>query len=209
MADIPELQQLLAQSRDRVAYQNPLFQAVTQMAYSGLPTYARQGTQLSGTLSNQAPPMPAPSGGGINPALAGGLGALGGMALNKLGPQGDMLGALIDGIKKLLATKTRPIQGNKPYPGGALTGGGQPAMYPFPGMAGNEGLDPNRWPGGNPNVSTEETFAWPNDVLNDPMFLNSQSNGMPNDPSGGSGVGPGMQGFRNGLWPALADPGEE
>ena len=208
MAAPPELSQLLALSRDRTAYQNPLFQAVTQMAYGGLPTYARAGTSLSGSLSNQAPPMPAPGGGGISPLTSGILGGLAGAGLNSLGPNGNMLGALIDGIKKLLATKTRPIQGNRPYPGGALTGGGQPALYPFPGMAGNEGMDPNRWPGGDPSVTTDEIYAYPNDVFNDPMFLNSISNGMPNDPSGGSGVGPGMAAFR-GLWPALADPGEE
>jgi hypothetical protein len=115
MADIPELQQLLAMSCDRASYQNPLFQAVTQMAYSGLPTYARQGTQLSGSLSNVAPP--AQASGGMSPLLAGGLGALGGAALNSLGPQGNMLKAIIDGLKKLIAARHgRTIQGNKPYP---------------------------------------------------------------------------------------------
>lgn len=199
MAAPPELSQLLAQSRDRVAYQNPLFQAVTQMAYAGLPTYARQGTQLSGSLSNVAPLAPTPTPGGIGPGTAGILGGLGGAALNALGSGGSggggALGALISGIKKLLASKPTTVQGNKPYPGGALTGGGQPALYLFPGMAGNEGIDPNRWPGGGPSVTTNESYGFPNDILNDPYFLNSLSNGMPNDPSGGSGIGPGMQDF--------------
>jgi hypothetical protein len=208
MAAPDELQQLLALSRDRVAYQNPLFQAVTQLAYSGLPTYARQGTQLTGSLNNAIPAIAPRS--GMSPATAGVLGGLAGAGLNSLGPQGNMLKALIDGVKKLIAARhARTIQGNKPYPGGALTGGGQPSQYPFPGMAGNEGMDPNRWPGGGGSVTTDEIFSWPNDVFNDPTFLNSQSNGMPNDPSGGSGIGPGMQGFRGGLYPALADPSEE
>jgi hypothetical protein len=200
MADIPELQQLLAMSRDRTAYQNPLFQAVTQMAYSGLPTYARQGTQLSGSLSNVAPPAPA-SGGGMSPLLAGGLGALGGAALNSLGPQGNMLKAIIDGLKKLIAARHgRTIQGNKPYPGGALTGGGQPALYPFPGMAGNQGMDPNRWPGGDPTVTTSESF--PGFFPEDPF---------PDSPTGG-GLLPNLPGAGNyglGQWPAQADPSEE
>ena len=117
MAAPPELQQLLAQSRDRVAYQNPLFQAVTQMAYGGLPTYARQGTQLSGTLSNQVPAIAPPSGGGMNPLLAAGLGGLGGAALNSLGPNGNALGALIDGIKKLFGHGGNPSNpyGNTTY----------------------------------------------------------------------------------------------
>src|SRR5690348_1163176 len=37
----PELQQLLGQQVARNQYQNPLFQAVTNQAFQGLPTYAR------------------------------------------------------------------------------------------------------------------------------------------------------------------------
>ena len=165
-------------SRDRTAYQNPLFQAVTQMAYGGLPTYARQGTQLSGTLSNQAPPAAPQSGGGMNPLLAGGLGALGGAALQKLGPQGDMLGALIDGIKKLLAHRGQSIQGNKPYGGGALMGPGADRSF--------AGWDPSvSDPFGNPYL-TSDPGSW---------YGPDGGAGMVNDPSGGSGVGPGMQDY--------------
>lgn len=163
MAASPELQQLLAMSRDRAAYQNPLFQSVTQMAYAGLPDYARKGTQLSGTLSNQAPP--AQASGGMNPALAGALGGLGGAALNSLGPNGNALGALIDGIKKLLSHNS-----SNPYGASGVTGvggvGGKylPSYDPF-------SNDPFSGWGGEGGVNTVR------------------------DPSGGSGVGPGMQGY--------------
>jgi len=129
MAAPPELSQLLAMSRDRTAYQNPLFQAVTQMAYGGLPTYARQGTQLSGTLSNQAPPAAAQSGGGMNPALAAGLGGLGGAALNSLGPNGNALGALIDGIKKLFGGNPSNPYGKTTF--GPAQGTGLQSYNPF------------------------------------------------------------------------------
>lgn len=39
----PQLNDLLAQALARMKYQNPLFQAATQQAYGGLPTYAKQG----------------------------------------------------------------------------------------------------------------------------------------------------------------------
>ena len=171
MASPPELSQLLAMSRDRTAYQNPLFQAVTQMAYGGLPTYARQGTQLSGSLSNQAPPAPT-SGGGMNPLLAGGLGALGGAAANSLGPGGNALGALIKGLKRLFGGGGRDtVQGDEPFGGGGL-----------PGMGSN---------------------FLPNNSLMFPFGMDWRG---PSDPSGGSGIGPGMQQYRNG---ALVNYDEE
>lgn len=198
MAAPDELQQLLALSRDRVAYQNPLFQAVTQMAYSGLPIYARQGTQLSGSLPNAIPAI-APRSGGMSPATAGLLGGLGGAALNSLGPNGNALKALIDGIKKLFSHQ-QGIQGNKPF-GGGIT----PSANPY---------NPNDlflgWPnqpgsarGLTPNVTTSEIYGFPSF----PTFPPSM-NGYPSDPSAGSGVGPGMQGFRT-QFPVLADPSEE
>lgn len=178
MATPPELQQLLAQSRDRTAYQNPLFQAVTQMAYNGLPTYARQGTQLSGTLSNQAPPVAPQGGGGSDLAkmlAAGGAGALAGNALSG----GNALGALIAGLKKLFGHGGRDtVQGDQPYGGGALTG---------------PGFDPNGFMGWDASVSDPQGNPY---LPSDPGFY--VGGGMPMDPSGGSGVGPGMQAFRGG-----------
>lgn len=172
MADNPELQQLLAMSRDRTAYQNPLFQAVTQMAYRGLPTYAREGTQLSGTLSNQAPPAQGSGGGGMNPLLAGGIGA----GLGALAGNGNALGALIEGLKKLFGHGGRnTVQGDSPYGGGALTG---------------PGFDPNGFTGWDPSVSDPSGNPY---LLSDPGFYTGMS---VNDPSGGTGIGPGMQAFR-------------
>jgi len=47
----PQLLQLLQQQVDRNQYQNPLYQAVTNQAFQGLPTYARDGLSL-GSLGN-------------------------------------------------------------------------------------------------------------------------------------------------------------
>lgn len=174
MADNPELSQLLQLSRDRTAYQNPLFQAVTQMAYRGLPTYAREGTQLSGTLSNQAPAPSQSGGGGLGQTLgAAGLGALAGNALGG----GNMLGALIDGLKKLFGHGGRDtVQGDSPFGGGALTG---PSAY-----------DPWDFMGWDPSVSDAQGNPF---LPSDPGFYTGME--YPTDPSGGSGIGPGMQGY--------------
>jgi hypothetical protein len=206
----PELQQLLAMSRDRTAYQNPLFQAVTQMAYGGLPSYARQGTQLSGTLSNVAPPALASSD-GMSPLTSGLLGGLAGAGLNALGPNGNALGALIDGIKKLLAMRNQapPIQGNKPIAGlngptGLPIGNlYDPSKY-FPGWPNQPASERTLRPG----VTTDEIFGLPSMPFPDFGFPSAPM-GYPTDPSGGTGVGPGMQGFRGGQWPVQSDPSEE
>ena len=175
MADVPpELQQLLALSRDRTAYQNPLFQATTQLAYSMLPTYARQGTALSGSLGSGIPATaPQSDGSGLGGML--GAGALGALAGN--GASGN-LSSLIDGLKRLFM-RQRGIQGDRPYGGGALTGGGQGA----PGFGG--------W---DPGVSDQYGQPY---LPSDPGVYYGQGGGgaSPSDPSGGSGVGPGMQGY--------------
>src|SRR5262245_44604637 len=118
MATPPELQQLLSESVNRNRYQNPLFQAVTQMAYRGLPMYAREGTSL-GSLGPAAPIQPQQDNGGGIPDWAKMLGAgLGGAALNSLGPGGNALGALMQGLKKLFHRNDgKSVQGNKPYSG--------------------------------------------------------------------------------------------
>jgi hypothetical protein len=171
MATPPELQQLLSESVNRTKYQNPLFQAVTQMAYGGLPTYAREGTSL-GQLGPAAPIQPQQGDSDLLKMLgAGGIGAaLGGLGSGGGGP----LGALIQGLKKLFGGGggvSPTVQGDQPYGGGALMGGGQ-------GAPGFEGWDVN----GPPMLPSDPGF-WTN------------WNGMPNDPSGGTGVGPGMQGY--------------
>lgn len=188
----PQLSQLLDQSVQRQAYQNPLFQATTQGAYSMLPTFAKQGTQLSGSLSSTPPAAPA-SGGGGGGAAAGGIGlaALAGL-LGPGGGGGSMdFGKILAGLKKLFSHNEKGVQGDKPYEGGALTGPTGPDPFKF------LGFDPGPAPDPEPQgrVETNETFAFPNDVFNDPYLLNSFSNGMPNDPSGGTGIGPGMQDY--------------
>lgn len=191
MATPPELQQLLALSRDRTAYQNPLFQAVTQMAYQGLPTYARQGTQLSGTLSNQVPAVtPETGGSGLGTTLgAAGLGALAGNALGG----GNALGALIDGLKKLFGKGGGPttVQGDRPFGGGALTG-------PNTLLSGYEQTPQASWGTGLP---WEQPF-----LTSDPGFYTGMT--YPTDPSGGSGIGPGMQQYYNFSFQP-GDPNEE
>src|SRR5262245_13972307 len=96
----PELQQLLSESVNRTRYQNPLFAATTKLAYSMLPTYARSGDM--GAMGAAAPIQQMPQDDGGVPDILKMLGAgLGGAALNSLGPNGNMLGALMDGLKKL------------------------------------------------------------------------------------------------------------
>jgi len=181
MAQPPELQQLLALSRDRTAYQNPLFQAVSQMAYRGLPTYAREGTQLSGTLSNQAPAA-APQGGGLG--LGGALGAagLGALAGNALSGGGGELGKVLAGLKKLLGLGGGPntVQGDRPFGGGA-------EINP------TQGFDPNGFTGWDQSVS--DPFGNPY-LPSDPGFYTGTT--YPTDPSGGTGIGPGMQQYYGG-----------
>ena len=175
MADVPlELQQLLALSRDRATYQNPLFQATTQLAYSLLPTYARQGTSL-GTLGSGLPQV-SPQSGGVGLGRALGAGALGALASGGSGAGGP-LKALIDGLKKLFSHQYQ-IQGDKPYGGGALTGGGQDPFQPFTGWDPyggdpNLGRSPETWdPQLQPNVTTSEVFGG----LADP-YLNTGGGG--------------------------------
>jgi hypothetical protein len=191
----PELQQLLSESVNRTRYQNPLFQAVSQMAYRGLPTYAREGTSL-GSMGPAAPIVPMNNDKDTVPDWLKVLGAgLGGAALNGLGPNGNMLKAAIDGLKKIFGrNQSRTVQGNKPYSGGILPPGN--SYNPFDLFTG--------WDNGQNNVdpltgrvTTNESFSFPNDVFNDPYFLNAMWNGMPNDPSRGTGVGPGMWDFYN------------
>src|SRR5581483_8053197 len=51
----PELRQLLSQSVDRQAFQNPLFEANTRGTFAMLPGFATDGLSLKGSLSS-APP---------------------------------------------------------------------------------------------------------------------------------------------------------
>jgi hypothetical protein len=117
----PELRQLLAQSVQRQQYQNPLFQAVSNQAFQGLPSYARQGLSMPSGLPA---PSPQSDGGGMPDWLKMAMAGAGGAAANGLGG-GNALGALINGLKRLFGGGGRgEVQGNKPNAGGALTGPG-------------------------------------------------------------------------------------
>ena len=98
----PELTQLMQNATARTNYQNPLFQAASQQAFAGLPNYAKQGLSMpgsmpipQGTQGNQGNPnqtQTSGGGSGMNPLVAGGLGAVA-----ALSPQ------IISGLKKLFS----------------------------------------------------------------------------------------------------------
>jgi hypothetical protein len=172
----PELRQLLHQSAQRQEYQNPLFQAATQGAYSMLPTFAKEGTSLGAFNPTPMTGAAGSGGGGINKgalAAGGGMAALA-AALGKNGGSVD-LGELFKKIKSLFGSNAA-VQGDRPNAGGAMTGGGQ-------GIPGFEGWG--------------DLFANDYDFMNNPDVFS----GMPNDPSGGSGVGPGMQDYYDSFSP--------
>ena len=96
----PQLSQLLDQSVQRQAYQNPLYQATTQGVYDMLPDFAKTGTQLSGTLSNQVQP-PSNGGTGSGPGI-GTVAALGGgSALAALLSNANKAGSLEETFSKI------------------------------------------------------------------------------------------------------------
>ncbi len=166
----PQLSQLLNMSTQRAAYQNPLFQAVNQGVYGMLPNFARQGTNLSGTLSNQVPPASSNSGGGIGPLAAGlggaGIGAAIASALGKSGSGGKIpIQELIDWIKN--HGQGPHVQGNQNQVPNLTPG---PFDSTFSGWApwGNNIGPTNPMPGPTdlqppltPNVTTSETYQFP------------------------------------------------
>jgi hypothetical protein len=150
---------------------------------------------MSGTLSNAIPAAPAQSGGNVGGLAAGagaaGLGALlAGLAGNGGGAKIDV-GKIINAIKKMFE-KNGHVQGDKPYEGGALTG---PRAYDPTKFMGFPGPDPE--PQG--RVTTDYNFSYPNNIFDDidANYLNPNFTG-PNDPSRGTGVGPGMWNYRGG-----------
>jgi hypothetical protein len=181
----PELRQLLAQSVQRQQYQNPLFQAVSQQAFQGLPAYARQGLSLPSTM----PAAPSADSGGMPSWLKAALAGAGGAAAGNAVTGGNALGALIDGLKKLFQ-RGGTVQGNKPNAGGALTG---PNAY-----------DPSNFMG----WGDAPDYGPSNPLLPSDPGVYTGWDGLPSDPSGGTGLGPGMQNYYGGF-PSPADPNEE
>lgn len=182
---IPGGQDLVNSIVGQQQQQAPLRQAVTQQAMNMLPNSAYPGGRpaLSAVGAGPAPVASSSSGSDLAKLLAaGGAGAGLGALLAKLasgGSSGGDLGKLAAAIKNLFSGGSGGgVQGNKPYPGGALTGGGQDPNSGFTG-----------WPGTDPGSGL---------LLSDPGTWwdpNTGSGAAPTDPSGGSGVGPGMQDY--------------
>lgn len=179
----PQVSQLLDQSVQRQAYQNPLFQATTQGVYDMLPDFAKTGTSLSGTLSNVAPPAQAQGSSGPGLGTAAALGGGAGLAalLSKLGGGGSGAGGdlskVFDAIKKKF--------------------GGQPGDFTGPINQPNWQGPTNdplwQGPGNQPDWQGSSDPMLPSD----PGVYYGETGGgaSPTDPSGGSGTGPGMQAF--------------
>lgn len=201
----PEMQaqfnDLMALSTGRAQRQEPIHQAAMAMATRMAPSYARDAMSPVRTAST---PGAAGAGAGAAAGADGGPNAkmlasfLAAMLPALASGSGDLSG-LLKLFKKLfgIGGDGATVQGNKPFTGGAAVGGGQPSQYQFSGFA-PPTPEPNPYDNPTANVDTSFTTSYPNDVFNDPYFLNSQWNGMPTDPSGGTGVGPGMQGYRGG-----------
>lgn len=191
MADItspftPNMQQqleaLLQMSGQRVADEQPIHQAAMAMAARMAPGYARGAMTATPTMPALSAAPAATSGsqsssGGFPVGKTLALSGLG--ALLTPGKDGEIpLKKLIDGLKKLFSHGPS-VQGNKPFSGGAATGGGQ--GYP----------DFTGW-----DQSVSDPFGNPL-LPSDPGFWTNWD-GNPNDPSGGTGVGPGMQDYYSG-----------
>jgi hypothetical protein len=191
------LMDLMDASVNRARSQEPIHNAAMAMAAHMAPGYAQSamGPLKPRTDPNTIKPLKGGTGsndngpGGTSSLLAGLLSAL---AMGGPGAGGN-LGKLIQDLIKLFQHGGRDtVQGNKPFGGGALTGPQNPAdVMHFLGFAPNEGATPNGPIG---NVETNTSFAYPNDIFNDPTFLNSLPIG-PTDPSNGTGIGPGMAAF--------------
>lgn len=176
----PQLSQLLDIGVQRQAFSNPLYEATTRGTYAMLPTFAKEGTQLSGGLSS-AIPAPTTGGGGTG---GGGAGVAGGVSLAALagllasGSGGETnLQKIIDKIKGLFhrgkdgeGADTNEFTGPMDQPGV-----GAPDWSSFPGYG-----------------------TAPDYLLSDPgTFYDQNGRGAtPTDPSGGTGVGPGMRDYR-------------
>lgn len=178
----PEVTQLLQQSVGRQQYQNPLFQAVTNQAFMGLPTYARQGLSLGSSIPSGAPAgggSPTTGGGGLSPLAAGAIGGAAGGAASSID-----FGKLIAALKKLFGGGDASVQGDKPQAGGTgLPSFGTSPLDPFAGWA-DQPVDQ----GPQFNIPSDPGVWW-----------DKQTGGgaSPTDPSGGTGVGPGMQEYWN------------
>jgi hypothetical protein len=192
MADAPfdpgtqvRINSLLDLTTGRIARTDPIHQAALAMATRLAPTYARNAM----TAPSSAPPInmgAAGSGGGsgvpvAGTAIAAAIAAM--LAKGGASSAGGDLGALINGLKRLFGRGgPSTVQGNQPNAGGSLMGPNTTGVgYDQP-----------------PQVSWSSGLPWEQPFLpSDPGYFTGFS-GTPRDPSGGSGVGPGMQAYYNG-----------
>lgn len=179
----PQLLQLLDNSVARQGYQNPLFQATTKGTFDMLPTFAKEGSALSGTLPSVLPPAQPWTGGSGGPGVktAAGLGGAATLAalLGNGGGGGGALGPLLKKIRDLFGHHGTPAPGNPSAPNG---------MGPDT-LPGN-GTDPNfgvfgpdygpQTPNPMPNVDTTYDFPYLGYEPGGPDFVGPMPSGSPN-----------------------------
>lgn len=174
----PQVLQLLNNSVARQGYQNPLYQATTKGVFDMLPDFAKEGSQLSGSLPSTIPPADPWNGagggqGGPGLKTAAGLGGL--AALLGGGSSGGVLGSLLKKIRDLFGG----------HGGGMPTGPGPGPATPDP-VYGYTG--PDYGPATpDPTVNTDEFFAsWPETNTPfgplDPSLLPGSGTGRPDNP---------------------------
>lgn len=158
----PQLLQLLDNSVARQGYQNPLFQATTKGTFDMLPTFAKEGSALSGSLPSTLPPaQPFGGSGSSGPGLktAAGLGGAAALAA-ALGKNGSSMD-----LSKLFNWLRSKFGGQKF--GSVDNSGALPNYDPFNSNGNWDGMAPNQ--GGQPglsdpnaNVNTNEFLGqWP------------------------------------------------
>lgn len=194
---VPGLQELLNQSITQQRQQAPLRTAVNQQAMNMLPNSAFPGQPASGLGTRQnlgAIPQanfstPAPSGGismgTLLPLLAAGLGGAGALAKGANGSGGKLpIQELIDALRNRFG-KGPSVQGNQnsvpnlTYDNSSFNG-----WAPFGNDLGTANQVDNSFTGWQPNLRSDPG-----------VFTGMQ---VPQDPTGGTGVGPGMSAYYSG-----------
>lgn len=153
----PQLLQLLDNSVARQGYQNPLFQATTKGTFDMLPTFAKEGSALSGSLPSTLPPAQPWNGGNSGPGIktAAGLGGASALAalLGNNSGGGGALKPIFDAIKKLFH------RGGSNF-GTVDNSGALPTYDPFNSNGDWNGTTPNSDPFA--NVNTDQFLgSWP------------------------------------------------
>lgn len=196
-----QINALLNLSSNRIASQQPIHQAAMAMAAHLAPDYAR-------AAMGPVPTIPAVSGGGGSASSGGGSGlpaalAMGGAAgLLKPDANGNIpLKDIINAIRN----KLRGGNGQSGQNGltGPLRNGFVPSGQPNAPWSldpTDSGVGPYR-NGYQFGTGMDPAPPWAlfggDPLLSDPGFW--MGGGQPNDPSGGSGIGPGMQAFYDAL----------